>query len=863
MQRRKIIEDNRDYLNYLVDECTYLELPSELAERAREAIRLIGRKLEAQTVHLALVGGFSAGKSTLINAILGEPLLTSRANPTTICPTYISYGHQPRLLVNLTAREVGWEVVTEIIREVTLHGDFLTKPLRFAEAGSHMYQVEHVFATTGEFHYEVRINGTPLRAGTIEVWEPGLSVLFCYSELGHRAALAADCLFLPEDRAPRVKITGDDGQREVVLHDVFLSGEYRRAVFLEPGAYGLRVDCDWDYLNERYSTVYRKRSFPTKLHRFIARLTNTPPYVKEKRQFAAPQEILRIAVPQPGRYLIAFNVSRQTLHVQELKSPASIRRYYVMNSEEDTRLAGALIARYTAAARREGQRDYEGIIDGVKLEFPSPRLQQALTIIDTPGISAEEEHTKITLDVINQQADACMFLCPADQAGTLSDLRFISEHVEKISGDIFFAITKTDMAGDEEELREIVDVVREKIREQTGIKDPKILAVSPLQALRAPHSREGRAFYEAIDAVTDLVDSNRDSIMVRRLLKVEHSLMELLSERARTAQEAYYARLQELKAYQIQDIKAFIEEQKLEVFRNLEELFEEGAYLEIYRRALTDVAAKVKDHIRQILAQAESTSELKEACEGPVVERLGVYRTELEEALRAASTAVSSQLNGLIRKVFRDFEERFEAQYSLKRLTYGQVSMGSFSLPPGAVEVSAEAALTQVNEALGAQNAGVGLGMAGGAIVGSMILPGIGTIIGGLLGSVLGNLFGPPIKEVRRKVFASIVQAISDQLNHELYPQLENMIAQKRLELNNVILETIEQYVRRYDTVVRRLIEEHEQKKREIERYVNQAKVAVRELKKRQQELDKLASSLAAEETRWVTAGVKTGRISI
>ena len=49
-------------------------------------------RLLQQRFHLAVLGQFKRGKSTLINALLGEPVLPSAIIPVTAIPTFISYG---------------------------------------------------------------------------------------------------------------------------------------------------------------------------------------------------------------------------------------------------------------------------------------------------------------------------------------------------------------------------------------------------------------------------------------------------------------------------------------------------------------------------------------------------------------------------------------------------------------------------------------------------------------------------------------------------------------------------------------------------------------------------------------------------
>lgn len=48
----------------------------------------------AATIQVAVVGDFSAGKSTLINALLGSEICPTRCDPTTSSITYFEYGEE-------------------------------------------------------------------------------------------------------------------------------------------------------------------------------------------------------------------------------------------------------------------------------------------------------------------------------------------------------------------------------------------------------------------------------------------------------------------------------------------------------------------------------------------------------------------------------------------------------------------------------------------------------------------------------------------------------------------------------------------------------------------------------------------------
>jgi len=59
-----------------------------------DQIRDLAARLDTGRFHLAVLGQFKRGKSTLINALLGEPLLPSSVIPLTAVPTLISHGER-------------------------------------------------------------------------------------------------------------------------------------------------------------------------------------------------------------------------------------------------------------------------------------------------------------------------------------------------------------------------------------------------------------------------------------------------------------------------------------------------------------------------------------------------------------------------------------------------------------------------------------------------------------------------------------------------------------------------------------------------------------------------------------------------
>ena len=68
-----------------------------------------------------------------------------------------------------------------------------------------------------------------------------------------------------------------------------------------------------------------------------------------------------------------------------------------------------------------------------------------------------------------------MSLCPADQAGKLTDLEFVRQRLLDVSGAVIFLVTKADKADSDDELEEIMEFVSAKVCQVTGIQKPQYM----------------------------------------------------------------------------------------------------------------------------------------------------------------------------------------------------------------------------------------------------------------------------------------------------------------------------------------------------------------------------------------------------
>ncbi|EHJ06769.1 dynamin family protein [Staphylococcus simiae] len=87
-----------------------------LFEQTKQDIADTLQRLDDKVVKIGVFGTFSAGKSSLINALLGDTILVSSPNPTTAATTEISYGNTSSITLKSKA-----QLLDEINQVVTYH----------------------------------------------------------------------------------------------------------------------------------------------------------------------------------------------------------------------------------------------------------------------------------------------------------------------------------------------------------------------------------------------------------------------------------------------------------------------------------------------------------------------------------------------------------------------------------------------------------------------------------------------------------------------------------------------------------------------------------------------------------------------
>jgi len=160
-------------------------------------------RLTSSRFHLAVLGQFKRGKSTLLNALLGQPLLPSAVVPVTSIPTLLSWGPSPRVHAHLQDGRIQTLPANDGANVTQLLAQYVTEEGNPKNA-------------RGVARVEVQYPSALLQQGVVLIDTPGIGSTFVHNT---DAALA----FLPHCDAALFVVSADPPITQVEL-------EFLRAV---------------------------------------------------------------------------------------------------------------------------------------------------------------------------------------------------------------------------------------------------------------------------------------------------------------------------------------------------------------------------------------------------------------------------------------------------------------------------------------------------------------------------------------------------------------------------------------------------------------------------------------------------------
>lgn len=423
----------------------------------------------------------------------------------------------------------------------------------------------------------------------------------------------------------------------------------------------------------------------------------------------------------------------------------------------------------------------------VNVTIPTYSLREGLVIVDTPGANAQNpRHGEITASAIKDLCDAALVVIPAEMAGSLSLINYLKENAGDLIHRCVFLVNKIDHLRRRKDQERILEFVRNKIREEFGIQNPRILAAAPqfVVASLGPTS-DGRSSnddevfsdleiehwvgeFEAMESkLRECLVDKRLQAQVDDISLLLEGLYKTLGSNLEVMAKDYEDQHNALQQLVIPDIDGFIAGKANKHAENASSLI--GRHIRGFDGKLIDRGTSVVGAVRYAIVNAKNKKELRQAVESTVPRIIRGGERRFVSMVRNLSKDVMK----ISQREFKDFHAEFQEHFRSLASLGGRINLDKGIQERSVANSNASKQMQTITSQLSTglqsiQNADttklVGGGAAG-AVAGTLILPGLGTIIGGLAGSLLSTLFGPSLDELKSACLNDIVPPLATSLD--------------------------------------------------------------------------------------------------
>lgn len=490
--------------------------------------------------------------------------------------------------------------------------------------------------------------------------------------------------------------------------------------------------------------------------------------------------------------------------------------------------------------------NYAKKINYVTVTLPSDVLKNGYRIIDTPGTnSLELWHEAITRRAIKEISDLSIILTDATQPMTQTLMTFLEETLGDTIKNCTFVANKIDRIKDKER-KGIVQYVERKVSMDFEVQAPLVLPFSSV-ALTNTFARErvkvdDNSLLLTTESLKELLSNTakqRIKAQARKILHLIDGIYTILDGDMRKMADQYHKDLEILERSRQADLKPFITNQTSTRQRSF--LAEAKDYKYKVESASESLVSKARSRIDKKIDDCMNLDQLSEYIKGQL-------SVDIKEEGRTISNVANGEF-GELKKLFKmelnKFQKDFEKEFQkLKILSI------KFNIKPKDVAVrhTAHSAniypiMTLVSEELTKENWAIGGGMGAGALLGTAILPGIGTVVGGLLGGFFGAAAAPDTSEVKKEV--------KSKLAIPMLSYYRSVASDCMTDYNNYVrdisenLESeINRYYSTYASTIQQRIKEWDEQHRSIKTKISRVENEIDGLKNRQQVIQSIISKI-------------------
>ena len=448
----------------------------------------------------------------------------------------------------------------------------------------------------------------------------------------------------------------------------------------------------------------------------------------------------------------------------------------------------------------------------ITIDHPASFLSNGVMIIDTPGTNADNsQHGDITRRVIESRADLSIVIIPATipLSQTLAD--FLNHSLKPYLHRCIFVVTRIDEIRPQE-ISKVLRNLRTRIVQQLDISAPILYACSAQVALDMLNGTEVVAdklqvwqerFTKLEEIIIDRLNRERIINIAESLLRLLDRLFEQLEISLNLKWQQYATRQNEISRQTIPNLPEFTVEQYAICEMELKKS------IAVYLSAITSCVDYHRKHttekIRTILFSATTEDALN-----------AVIQTQVEQILQADCQQIEIELKPFTTKlaaaainVGKIFDRKFAQAYHRLQSIRGEVESSmsndySWRSPSSNVASSARSTIEKFDLT---QDLKMGAGAIAGAVVGSILLPGLGGFVGIAVGSWVSNLFALSLDKRKQALWEQLAPSLKLHFD-PIETQIQADANTYTHSLETALKQRIDLYIKKYQAIVENILAE-------------------------------------------------------
>ncbi|MBR8837526.1 MAG: dynamin family protein [Stigonema ocellatum SAG 48.90 = DSM 106950] len=452
------------------------------------------------------------------------------------------------------------------------------------------------------------------------------------------------------------------------------------------------------------------------------------------------------------------------------------------------------------------------------ITHPAPFLANGIVIIDTPGTNAiNPQHAEITRQVVENEADAALIIIPATVPLSQTLVGFLATFLRPYLHRCIFVVTRMDQIRPQEQ-SEVLTNLRSRLVKQLAIKSPMLYAcgaqvlmdmLTDGETVREPLKVWADRFPKLESIIIHRLRQERSHSIAESLLRLLTQLFEQLNTHLQDQWHHYKMRQAAIEQQTIPDLPSFAAQEHTICHQMLQDAV--SATLLKVVQCVEQHKQKTISQIRDTIFTAENGNSLKKIVQSEAEQILNDHQHSLLLDLQRDLEQISQTAI----EVGRHFDRQFSEAYHRLQTLGGSVSTdhhggGGVQLSMSDVFSSIQLINTQMDNT--DNNITGGMGTAG-AVIGNILLPGVGIFLGGFLGVMAAGLVIS--LDVRK-------QKLWEQLRPNLDTYFDTAKAQAQQEIKaysenvtQALHQRIDTYVAHYQVVVDEMLNDQ---KKELQR---------------------------------------------